>query len=211
MCRRSTIWLLILTVACLPSIAGASVILEYHGNDFTDADLAGATLPADLYTTSDSVSGWLMLSNVLAPNLTNEQVLPTLFSFTDGVNTLDQSNVWVSGFWFTTDASGSITDWGVGLKAYFLDGASWRDQLIGTASGVNPVTSATYDTATDYLCGPGSTSSTCVLSGDPYYSQGGYVGDAPGTWNYSKVPTPPTLLLLVPGLIGLILGRRRTR
>jgi len=211
MLKRASKFVLVLALACWGAIAHASIILHYQGNTFTDTDLFGPTTPTDLYTTSDSAIGWIELSSVLAANLDFAIVTPLSFSFTDGVNTIDDSNVTLSLFTFETNASGVIVGWGINLRRSFESSGTWFDQQIVTASGaLNPVTTQTIDFGVDILCGPGSSSVGCVIDGDPYYSQDGLVRDAPGAWSY-QVPAPATLALFGIGAAGLGALRRRKR
>ena len=209
MLKRASKFVLVLALACWGAIAHASIILHYQGNTFTDTDLLGPTTPADLYTTSDSATGWIELSSVLAANLNFATVTPLSFSFTDGVNTIDDSNVTLSLFTFETDASGVIVGWGINLGRSFESSGTWFDQQIVTSSGaLNPVTVETIDFGVDILCGPGSSSLGCVIGGDPHYIQDGLVRDAPGAWSY-QVPAPATVALFGIGLAGLGWSKRQ--
>jgi hypothetical protein len=82
----------------------AATVYDYTGQGF-----AVAIFP---YTTSDRISGSLTLSNPLAGNLNSQVVTPTAFSFSDGVQTFDQTNS-TPVFIFSTDASGNVTQWDV--------------------------------------------------------------------------------------------------
>jgi hypothetical protein len=88
--------------------ANASAMLTYTGNNFSV--VSGA------YTTSDSVTGWILLPSPLAANLSSSLITPTAFSFTDGVKTVTNLNElpYPSTFIdFSTDGTGLITSWSV--------------------------------------------------------------------------------------------------
>jgi len=57
---------------------------------------------------SDSVQGWLTLPSALAANLYEATIIPSAYSFSDGVQTLINS----PGFSISTNASGQIIGWG---------------------------------------------------------------------------------------------------
>jgi hypothetical protein len=98
----------------------ASSVYDYVGNDFTFA-LAP-------YTTLDSISGSVTLSTPLGDNLNLQTVTPTAFSFSDGVQTLNQSNA-SSIFDFSTNASGQITQWVFALQGSFPLGSIQSEDL----------------------------------------------------------------------------------
>jgi hypothetical protein len=86
----------------------------YKGNTFE----AGTV--SDPYTTSMFVSGSFTLADPLDSNLALTEVTPLSYSFTDGVQTLTESNSDVVaglGFAFATGAAGKITEWSVYLYA----------------------------------------------------------------------------------------------
>jgi hypothetical protein len=163
-------------LANLPRTANASVIYDYTGQPFT----AKAISP---YTTSDSVSGSMTLATALAPNLSNSDISPTAFSFSDGEQTINQSNVYepypdadyYSYISISTDSSGNIT--------------AFSDiHLVNDSSTSSYI--ALYDG--DYVQ---TSNSTYAFN------------DVAGTW--SVAPEPASLGLLSVAAGALLLRRRR--
>ena len=84
----------------------------YHGNPFTDARLP--------FTTSNSITGSVTLSAALPPDLPYQEVTVSSFSFSDGINTWDQTNSYLntappSLIGVSTDAHGAIDAWTIVL------------------------------------------------------------------------------------------------
>jgi hypothetical protein len=79
-----------------------TVEYDYVGGSFT-------TVFGGLFTTSDRVTGSVILANAL-PASTIVDVTPVSFSFTDGVDTITstEGNLGFGIISFTTDASGQI-------------------------------------------------------------------------------------------------------
>jgi len=100
-----------LTVCLLTLPAMADVTYTYTGNDF-ELVFGGS------YTTSDFVSGSFTVASALPDNLvfSNDNVTPTSYSFTDGVQTFSSmsppTNV---TFDIGTDGSGNINKWDITL------------------------------------------------------------------------------------------------
>jgi len=114
---KKTVSVLLFAMSGLASSGiAATVTLTYTGNDFGPG---GEALTP--YTTSDSVSGSLTLSSPLDDNLDAANVSPSSFSFTDGVNSINDATT-VDGtcsqfgrscpqFVFSTDSAGNISGW----------------------------------------------------------------------------------------------------
>jgi len=150
--------------------AQASVTYSYTGNTFSDANPP--------YTTSDKVTGFITLPTALAPNLTSyTTVVPTAFSFSDGVDTITNTTPGAgSQFFFKTDASGNITFWG----ATTYVGSTYSFSI----STVNaPGVYGTYD-----------------LSQHGGGTQAGQSLNNPGTWTSAPVPEPEAGALVLAGL-----------
>ncbi len=95
--------------ASVAGAASAQVTYDYAGNDFT------YIVGGSGYTTSDSISGSFSLGSVLGDNLNNAMVDPTSYSFSDGVQVLNNANSEIANFSFSTNAKGAITGWDVDL------------------------------------------------------------------------------------------------
>lgn len=67
------------------------------------------------YDSSMSVTGAIELGAPLGANLTEVEVFPLSFSFTDGINTISDATADSATLEFSTNASGAITSWFVGL------------------------------------------------------------------------------------------------
>jgi hypothetical protein len=74
------------------------------------------------YTTTEKIAGSFTTAAPLAPNMVNQAVTPTAYSFTDGINTFDSTDpaARLASLQITTDGSGTITQWFVVLER-------WRD------------------------------------------------------------------------------------
>jgi hypothetical protein len=207
---------LLLALGLVPA-ANADNIYEYTGNLYSSCYGPSYAPSCWNYALSGSFE-----TSALAPNLTNQVVTPTSFSFTDGSMILNQSNTVTSFFEVSTDSLGNIINWSVNATLYSIYYAAgyeygsyesiyssptgdWSVQDIYYTYQVpiffsNPV----YCDATQswtYECGA-TTYQGSALSEDQN-------GDAPGFWvdppgsDSTSTPEPSTLLLLGMGLAAL--------
>jgi hypothetical protein len=165
--------------------------LTYTGNDL-GPDPPYTFAP---YTTSDSVTGYFTISGSLAdnlPNMTNITGLVTGFSFSDGVQTFNQSSPLIyKEFEVATNNSGAIDAWEV---------------LLGTSTN-NVVLSCSGDLSGSDTCSPGNGWGVGNSADETFYP--GSVGlneGHPGTWS---APEPSSLVLLGYGILGLAGAVRR--
>jgi hypothetical protein len=166
------------TVALLSQPMFATITYTYTGNPFFNASAP--------YTTSDMVTGSVELSSPLAANLGLTMVTPLAFSFSDGVQTITNSNALVSSVSFATGPTGAITVWNVDLLS--------PNGEIGTVGGGSLVT------------GDGGTID------NPFSAASNH--DTPGTWTTvtPQVPdTGSTLSLMTLTLMALGVGARRLK
>jgi len=203
------LWLLLLS----PFGANA-IILDYTGNPFTQVTTDGSTAPSDLYTTSDSVTGWIELTAVLDPNLSAQFVSPLSFSFSDGINTFTESSpLTTSNFQFWTDAGGQLSGWNLQMQIFAPTAGGGTSNTIFVQNFDNLLIGPTVvqDGGIDTLCGPTSDSTGCAFFGEPSYRHSGRVNNDPGVWAYrvTSVPEPGTLLLMGLGLAGMGFSRKR--
>ena len=85
---------------------GSSTTYTYTGNVFTTAYAP--------FTLANSVSGSFTITT-LSPDLLDDPVTPTTFSFSDGVNTFTNTNASITEYFeVSTNASGAITNWDIG-------------------------------------------------------------------------------------------------
>jgi hypothetical protein len=91
---------LVLGAASLCS--AGTITYNYTGNDFTYA-----VAP---YTTGDSIAGSFTIASPLAPDLVNQPITPSSYSFSDGLLSYTSTGSYLA-FDISTAASGTITGW----------------------------------------------------------------------------------------------------
>ncbi|MBY0422108.1 MAG: VPLPA-CTERM sorting domain-containing protein [Parvularculaceae bacterium] len=178
-----------------------AAVYVYTGNNFTTIDRQGPTTPADPYTTADRVTITITLASPLGANLSNAVITPTAFSFFDGVNTITNTPAIFSVFSFSTNSDGAVVNWFALARLQTLP--IWK----GILSSNEPTGLSTpVDSASESLCGPGSTVG-CAFFGDPFYSQTGSVRSNPGAWalqaDPNVVPLPAGAWLMLTGIAGI--------
>ena len=190
MLRKPMAAIMGLVLVCGASSAGAVATYVYQGINF---DMFQDTTPPDgSYDETMAVSGSFTISAPLAPNLEEFAVGATVFSFSDGRQTLDDGNssLFVGGrVW--TDGNGDIVEWLFSLTADADDFFTMRT--------LNLPGSLVVDRGT-INCDP----IECVDLGTN--GDGAQVEDNPGTW--TLIPEPATAGLLALGLAALGYRRR---
>jgi hypothetical protein len=94
-------WIMAASLIGASGTATAQVTYDYSGSNFSAV--------SGLYTTSDSVQGSLTLPSALAANLYEATIIPSAYSFSDGVQTITNGGEF--GFSISTNASGQISAW----------------------------------------------------------------------------------------------------
>lgn len=173
MIKRAHLFCLLLLI-CASSPLFADYTYSYIGNNFTDV------YGTEGYTTSDSLRGWISTPVQLTAGNSYEFFSLPSFSFSDGHQTIDQSNATSEFFNFYVDYSGQITDWSVSLSS--------SAGLMGSCNSGTGGTCIPAPADFTYMFGSGS---------------GAEVADNPGRWVTGQAPEPSTLLLLGIGGLGL--------
>ena len=197
------------------SLANAATTYTYTGNNFDTV--------TGVYSTSDSVSGSFTVASIFPADMDtvdiSQQVLS--YSFTDGVNSLNESNSefctgFAYGIWVGTDSNGNLNEWSVSI-------------CTPVSTVPNPVELIMSLNAGDQLIADAGGSSTCIgMDGDACdefapddNTDSGAIQEQPGTWaqsgeaEASPVPALNTrmafLVAILLGLTGLVsVCRRKT-
>ena len=204
--KRSCIWSAVsVLLIMMTASANASFVYSYTGNNFNSFSSPSS------WDTSKKVSGTFELQNALGQDLFGSQITPTSFSFTDGVNTITDTDVagdpllYNVEFNFHTDSNGDITTWSIYLdfgpvSTPFYPGTlgSIGDNLvrIHTTGGL---LATAWDIGIVFTCTAINPDNSCAT--DAEY---GEIKSSPGTWTVSSVPIPSAIWLFGSGLLGLI-------
>lgn len=195
----------------------ATYTYTYTGNNFDQV--------VGEYSTSDSVSGSFTVAAALPADTSlgdiSQQVLS--YSFTDGVNTFNESNsefctLLVKGIWVSTDSNGNPNEWSVSICSPVSTVPSPVQLIFSLNAGDDFVADAGGDTTCTGMDGD-----ACDQFGPGLDSNSGVIEGQAGTWMGSATPAPaptltpiPTLsqwslilLALVLGTLGIARIRRR--
>jgi hypothetical protein len=150
--------------------AHADTVYNYVGQNFTTV--------SGVYTTSDSVTGFLATASPLDASFSGA-ITPTSYSFSDGVQTFDSSQSGTYGFdtvfSVTTDASGAITNYYIVLQS---PGVLQIDLVGGSGD------TGVYETT--------------------FFSEGSSSVGGTFTVSTAATPEPSSLALLGTGLLGMV-------
>lgn len=194
--------------------SSAPTVYSYTGNNFDD--VFGS------YTTANSVSGSFTVASAfpadMPPTDISAQVLG--YSFTDGINTFDESNseICFFGIGLGTDSAGIPDMWVVMLCTPVAQVGDPVSILLTVSDNDGFGFIDAGQTTTCTAIENGTCTSTAV--GDP--TEGGLVEDLPGTWVRAEDPAlgeanpipalnskTSMLVAILLGLTGLVSMRRR--
>lgn len=197
--HRWVLLLPLLSAFLLP--AAADTLYVYTGNPYTNFHICiNDTCSATNVAGYTGLTVWFVLPTSLPANMSMTSIHPTWMDFYDGRYSLSG---WGTGGTFSvaTDSLGNISLWNITIDETTLSGV--RYACDPTYTGYEVSTSNMVDRST---CGH------ALHSGDQAISvtDQAWVGEMPGTWTrVENVPEPATGLLLMLGLAGLRVVRKR--
>ncbi len=213
--KTSLLCFALLVSMLFASLANAATTYTYTGNNFN-------SIEGTVYSTSDSVSGSFTVTSAFPANMNvidiRQQVLS--YSFTDGVNTFNESNSEICmtdmfGFWVGTDSNGDPNEWGITLCSPVSAVPNPAQLLISANAGEDFVADGGISGTCTEVNEDG-----CIRFDD--VTEGGQIEGQPGTWAQQEegalgeaAPIPALntrttiLVAILLGLTGLVSVRRR--
>jgi hypothetical protein len=178
------------------SAANWAATYIYQGNNYSTI-IVGTT-----YSTSMHISGSFTTANPLPANLSSTDIGPTgsnlvqSWSFNDGVNTYTPANSYIVqiGFTVTTDSSGNISQYSIGIFSPLPPHA-----LGDPISGIAVTSSDGVAAATGAPCLDLS-DSTCIAANGAS-ATGGFAISVPGTFSLAATSATPIPALTEWGMI----------
>jgi hypothetical protein len=171
------------------------------GTEAANSSSSGFTFGSSSYSTSDSVSGWFTVSAPLAAN-SYDGSNPKVFSFSDGQQTINETDAYFAVFELLTASDGSIKAWEI--DAYLLPKggkATGEIMLFGGVgyfiNGYGPISNAEGGNA-----GHGGEAGV-IFNSDGSMDLGESVTF--GSWSTtptSATPEPSSIVLMLSGLAG---------
>lgn len=190
--------------------ANAAVVYSYTGNPYNSFDSTETSTPLPFDSTM-FVSGFFSVETALAPNLddidTGTGLIPLDYSFSNGVETIDPSNIGAAFISLGTDASGAITEWNIFFNSPFRGvGIGETVARIFTNFSADPL-SEDQDIGEIIYCTRIGTDSLGGFCADGDYHRA--FASEPGSWRMSAVPVPGAIWLFAPAFMLLTLVRRK--
>lgn len=188
-----------LSLCCLVTEQARAATYTYTGGFYPAALIIDNTPPIGTYTTSMNETGSFNLATPLGNNFSG-LITPTAFSFSDGRNTITDSNASESSFNLTTDGSGTIIQWVIHVAIIGGSVIGGQNISINTTKGADDL----FFGERTSINGP-----ACCFKFD------GARSESVGTWTVDAAvvtPVPAALPLFATGLGALgLLGWRRKR
>jgi hypothetical protein len=176
-----------LVLLSLPALAQETY--TYTGNPLDITYVSGGG-----YNNTDKITGDFTLASALPDNMALTEITPLTYSFTDGVQTLTNTNsvqYLPPAFEVETNATGQIIDWNIVLTVPgTLDFINTSVPSIGVQDNAQVGTSSTIQGAVGNVADPGTFTASATAT--------------PGV-----TPEPSSLVLLGTGLLGAFAVTRR--
>ncbi len=190
--------------------SSGAVVYTYQGNSYEQIFNAFSDPRVTPYTDSMSLSFSFELDAQLLPSPTTQfyslRNAVSVFNFSDGMQTLDQTNATLTFLNLWVDSSGAIAQWLMIAEQVYPSPVNVGDLVRAMASQFD-FSFAGRDISTVARCQAIGSNSLCGMG----IVNSAFVDGAPGTWRTDPgmppvgVAEPATLALLATGLVALLL------